>query len=771
MVLTSYHWLTVVVLAFFLLRLYATRRKSLIIGSLVLFFIVILVTYVHQRTNTTELSAEDNNFMLTVKPDQIKIDGNQLQFYGTITEMSRHPKTAEKLVVFYTLQSVEEKNIWERQALTFTVKLSGVLESPGRNRNQHQFNYQSFLYRKRIHWVLKAENIHSIQRPNASLKNKMMPTNMRAAILKHIDSKMTLKVSQYMKTLLFADLNSIDKTTIQQFKKIGIIHLLSISGLHIQFFLTGLVYLFWRIGVTKETTFYMMLIILPLYGTLTGWGTSIYRAIIMSLISLICSHVKKTVSSLDIWSWTMLSALIINPYQVFSVGFQLSYLLSLVLLVLSQTYFTISRLPVMKNFIISFILMLVSIPILSYHFFEFSWVGIFANLLFVPLFTWILLPTFFCLLLLSFAFYSTPFFQYIVLNIEKLLIMIEKLAETISKLPFITIVTGRVPLFLTIGLIFSLVFFILTLEIKEKYRKKRFFSTILLLVSLLFFSNYQRYSPFDKVIVIDVGQGDSILIKKALGRGNYLIDTGGSLAFEMEKWQQKQNPSSIAERTVIPTLKSQGVVSLDQVLISHGDEDHCGELLELSKAIKIKELLFPAGALNKSSFQETVLEMANSKTIINKVTISQKSATFVNSTLAVLWPISLGKGDNDDSMVLYGKIGSFFWLFTGDIETGEKQLIQHYPNLKVDVLKVAHHGSQSSSSQIFLDIIQPKYALISCGVNNRYHHPNPEVVHRIQNKDSRIFRTDLNGAIHYDYLKVRNTVYKESFFTMFEQKD
>lgn len=768
MVLTSYHWLTVVILAFFLLRLYATKRKNLITGSLVLCCLVILVTNVHQRTNETDLSAEDNNFTLTVKPDQIKIDGNQLQFYGTIKETSRHPKTTEKLAVFYTFQSIEEKSVWEKQALTFTVKLSGNLETPGRNRNQHQFNYQTFLYRKRIHWVLKAENIYSIQRPNSSFKNKMIPTNMRAAILKHIDNKMTLKVSQYMKTLLFADLNSLDKTIIQQFKKIGIIHLLSISGLHIQFFLSGLVYLFWRIGLTKETTFYIMLIILPLYGTLTGWGTSVYRAIIMSLISLFCSHFKKTVSSLDIWSWTMLSALVINPYQVFSVGFQLSYLLSLVLLVLSQTYFTISRLPVMTNFIISFILMLVSIPILSYHFFEFSWIGIFANLLFVPLFTWILLPTFFCLLLLSFIFYSTSFFQYALLNIEKLLTTIENLVETISKLPFITIVTGRVPLFLIIGLICSLIFFILTLEIKEKNRKKRFFSIILLLVSLLFFSNYQRYSPFDKVIVIDVGQGDSILIKKALGRGNYLIDTGGSLAFEMEKWQQKKNPSSIAERTIIPTLKAQGVTSLDQVLISHGDEDHCGALLELSKAIKIKELLFPAGALNKSSFQEAVLKMADSETIINEVTISQENTTFVNSTLAVLWPISLGKGDNDDSMVLYGKIGSYFWLFTGDIEEGENHLIQQYPNLKVDILKVAHHGSQSSSSQIFLDTIQPKYALISCGVNNRYHHPSPEVLHRIQIKNSRIFRTDLNGAIHYDYLKVRNNVYKESFYTLFE---
>lgn len=771
MILTSGHWLTVIIFILCLLRICMTKRTNLIIGSLFLTCVVIGVTSVHQWTNKTNLTTKDNAFMLVIKPDQIKIDGDQLQFYGTIKKSLNHSKMSEKIVVFYTFQSIKEKNVWESQTRTFTVTVNGNLESPGKNRNQNQFNYQKFLYHNKMHWVLKAETFHSIQKLPPSIINKLAPANMRTAILKHIDEKITIKASQYMKTLLFADLNSLDKETVQQFKEIGIIHLLSISGLHIQFFLTGLVYLLWRIGLTKETTFYVMLVILPFYGNLTGWGTSVYRAIVMSLILLISSHFKKVVSSLDVWSWTLISALIINPYQIFSVGFQLSYLLSLVLLVLSQTYFTVSRLPIYTNFIISFILMLVSIPILSYHFFEFSWIGVFANLLFVPLFTWVLLPVFIILLILSFNFYSNSFFQYSLISIEKFLTFMEIIVEKISELPFITIVTGRVPLLLTILFVLSLTYYILTLEINENYVKKRFFSTILLTTSLLFFSYYQRYSFFDKVIVLDVGQGDSILIKKSFGKGTYLIDTGGSLAFETEDWQKKTNPSSIAERIVIPTLKSQGVSSLDQILISHADEDHSGALLELSQKIQVKELLFPVGALSKPSFQKTVLVMANSGTLIHKILVSKRKVEFVNPTLAVLWPLSIGKGDNNDSMVLYGKIGSYFWLFTGDIEEGEKQLIRQYPNLKVDVLKVAHHGSQTSSSQIFLDSIQPKYALISCGVNNRYNHPNLEVLNRIQNKKNRVYRTDMNGAIHFDYIKIGKKVYEESFYTQFEEKD
>lgn len=771
LILTSASWITVALFIYFLLRIFGTKRKQLIIGSLLLTGLIILSTSFHQWTNTTDLTPQDHTFIIKVTPDQIKIDGDQLQFDGIIKQTNHHTKFSEKIVVFYTLQSLEEKNMWESQDKSIMVTITGKLEIPGENRNQYQFSYQSYLYHKKIHWILMADTIHSIEQPKLSVLNKVAPKNMRSKILKYIDEKMTIKTSQYMKTLLFADLGSFDKATVQQFKKIGIIHLLSISGLHIQFFLTGLVYLLWRIGLTKEKTVYIMLILLPFYGNLTGWGTSVYRAIIMALILLISSYLKIIISSLDAWSWTLISTLIINPYQVFSIGFQLSYLLSFILLILTQTYFTIPRHPLYLNFTISFILMLVSIPILSYHFFEFSWIGVFSNLLFVPLFTWILLPVFILLLFLSVLFYSSPFFQHTLVSLENFLTIIEKIVEKISNLPFITIITGRVPIFLTFIFIISLIFFILSLETDGKNNKMRIRSIILLMTSLLLFSCYQRYSPYDKVIVIDVGQGDALLIKESFGKGSYLIDTGGSLTFEKKKWQEKKNPSSIAERIVIPSLKSQGISSLDKVLISHGDEDHYGALLEMTQSIKVKELLFPIGALTKPSFQNTVLKIANSETSIREIKASRNALTYVTPSLAILWPLTQGEGENNDSMVLHGKIGSYYWLFTGDIEEGEKQLIREYPNLKVDVLKVAHHGSKTSSSKDFLNNIQPSYAIISCGLNNRYNHPNSEVINRISNKNTHIYRTDMSGAIHYEYLKIGKWVVKESFHTLIESKD
>lgn len=762
-VLTAGHWLSLFLLVFFLIRLCKTGKRTLIIGTLFFVLLTSFVTGIHQWSNQTKLLAEEQTFLMEVDADELKIDGNQIQFYGVIKATGHHPKISEKVITFYTLSSLKEKEDWQAQAANLKIKLTGKLTVPEKNRNQFQFNYQQFLYRKRIHWILKAETIQVIEQP-VSFKEKLNFNYIRSTLLNYVDKTMSVKTAQYMKTLLFAEMASLDQATMQSFKNIGIVHLLSISGLHIQFLLTGLIYSFWRIGITKETTFYYMLVILPVYGSLTNWGTSVYRAVVMSLILLVSSHFKWKMSNLDAWSWTMLSALLIDPYQLYSVGFQLSYVLSLTLLILSQTFLSRSRPALVNNLLISFILMLVSIPILSFHFFEFSWIGVFANLLFVPIFAWLLLPVLIGLFFLSFFLQGSLIFSGIVKSLDGILGMLEGTVHWLSNRPFAMIVTGRVPLFLTSLFILSLLYFLMTLENKKR---KRRYSIGLLFVVLITFVAYQRYSPFGEVILIDVGQGDAVLIKEPFGRGNYLIDTGGMLAFEKEDWEEKEKPTSVASRTLIPVLKAHGLSSLDQVFITHGDEDHMGALEELSETIQIKELLFPAGTTNKAAFLQTVLKLKSTGTFIQEVLASTKKRSSVNQSLSVLWPFVPGQGENNDSMVLYGKIGSFYWLFTGDLEEeGEKKIVQHYPELKVDVLKVGHHGSRTSSTKPFLDLINPQKALISCGLKNRYRHPDPDVLLQLQQTNAHIYRTDLDGAVHYRYIKIGEHIYREKFYAI-----
>ncbi|MDT1996463.1 hypothetical protein CKN82_10615 [Carnobacterium divergens] len=223
----------------------------------------------------------------------------------------------------------------------------------------------------------------------------------------------------------------------------------------------------------------------------------------------------------------------------------------------------------------------------------------------------------------------------------------------------------------------------------------------------------------------------------------------------------------IAEKILIPTLKAEGISNLDKVVITHSDTDHMGALLDLFKEIKIQELVFPKAGTAKKSFKEIVNQFVQKEIKVTEVLKGDVLFQTNNTYLKVLYPFEKGKGENNDSIVAYGKIGEFHWLFTGDLEKeGEEQLIAMYPTLKVDVLKVGHHGSNTSSHEPFLKQLEPKYGLISCGERNRFKHPRPEVLQRLTKYGVNIYRTDKSGAIYYQFDSKGETVGTHLFETM-----
>ncbi|MER2174528.1 MAG: DNA internalization-related competence protein ComEC/Rec2 [Carnobacterium sp.] len=756
--------MSIFILLIWLIRLLFTRRKKWLIYSCLLMSVTAFFVGVEKYNNQTRLSIDTQNFLIELDPNHLKIDGNQVQFYGTIDQAGETLKLSEKIVVFYRLSTKEEKEYWEKQQKVAEFVVTGTLKKPEKNRNLNQFDYQRYLSHNKIHWMLDAT---SIKARSGAEKQTFLDLfnlkNIRQTILIHIESKTTGTVSSYIKTLLFADTSSIDDQVMNGYKEIGIIHLLSISGLHIQFLIAGLTYILWRSGVTREHTYILLFIFLPLYGSLTGWGTSIFRAVVMSLISQTGLRIRRPISGLDAWSWTLIIGLWLDPYQLFSIGFQLSYLLSLALILFSTSLFNQSKYNVINSLSISFILTIISIPILSFHFFEFSWIGMFANLLFVPLFTWFIMPLMILLFFSSYFFSGTLLFQFLIHLAEYLLSIIEWLVLKIRLFPYGTIVTGKVPLMLFIVTMIVMVIFLIALE-QQKKRKRLL---ILLVTVFIVFIQYQKYSPFGEVLILDVGQGDATLIKEPFGKGVYLIDTGGALAFEKEEWQIRKKQSTVASRVLIPVIKSLGVTQLDQVLITHGDEDHMGELIELAQDIEIKELVFPIGTTKKQSFFDAAQALEKNGVALREVSAKRSREQLFGPSLAVLWPLHNGEGENNDSLVLYGEIGQFNWLFTGDIEeTGEAEVTALYPNLKVDILKVAHHGSQTSTSESFIQKIKPKTALISCGLNNRYNHPNEDVLERLASVNAMVYRTDLQGSFRYTYADYLHIWIEKGFQTI-----
>lgn len=246
----------------------------------------------------------------------------------------------------------------------------------------------------------------------------------------------------------------------------------------------------------------------------------------------------------------------------------------------------------------------------------------------------------------------------------------------------------------------------------------------LLLSVLLAFYFYPYYNMKGQVVMIDVGQGDCFFIQQPYARGNVLIDTGG-----LQK-------SDLATSRLIPYLQSQGVFYLDAVFISHEDYDHCGALASLKEHFKVKKVIYD---FKKKKIGDLV---------------------FKNLALDKYYTNS-----NDRSSIIYVTINYLNYLFTGDISKEvESDLYQTYHHLDVDVLKVAHHGSSSSSSDDLFKMIDPKVALISAGKNNRYRHPSYLTLNRLEAYGVKIYRSDLQGMVKIVYYGGKNYVMTSSGF-------
>ena len=289
-----------------------------------------------------------------------------------------------------------------------------------------------------------------------------------------------------------------------------------------------------------------------------------------------------------------------------------------------------------------------------------------------------------------------------------------------------------------------LIILLLVLALLYDFRKqKKIRAGLSLLAIVLFFLS--KYPLQNEITVVDIGQGDSIFLRDISGR-TIVIDTGGRVEIgKKEAWQERVRKSN-AETTLIPYLKSRGVDRLDKLVLTHTDTDHMGDMLELAKHFSIREIYVSKGSMTQVDFVDKLKKM---KAKVHVVEVGDRLPIF-DSALEVLYPLTQGDGGNDDSIVLYGEFFRTKFLFTGDLEApGEGQMVTAYPDLRVDVLKAGHHGSKGSSSPEFLEHIKPKLALISAGKNNRYQHPHKETLDRFEKIQTKIFRTDEQGAIRF----------------------
>ncbi|WP_108669584.1 DNA internalization-related competence protein ComEC/Rec2 [Peribacillus acanthi] len=716
------------------------QRKSVIAICIVPLFI--LLSYLHETGNQTNF--KEGNFTITVRfIDLYRLDGNALNMVVSSKE--------ERLLLLHTFKSKKELRDFEQKfSLASTCKMEVSFILPNEARNPNSFNYRQYLKRQNIHWIIKPNNklIESCQ------GDKKTPLEivkmMRKSFIDKIKEKTAGEVRGFAIAMLFGDTDYLDIQTYSEYQKLGLVHLIAISGLNIVLLVSAIYLLGIRAGITRQSMRGLILILLPVYCILAGASPSVIRACIMVGLFMLLTFFRFKISPTTILSIVSIAVLAHTPTMLFDIGFQLSFGITFALLfskkILSRNYGKYTFIK--QSFNISIISQLISTPIILFHFSEITLIGIFLNIVYVPVFSFVILPgsilLFLSIILIPFIM---PAIQWL---LEMVLGICNNFGHWVSLFPLSSFVLGKV------GFPFIILFMMAVLCLFISWEKIQLQQIILSssLVFLLamgqFFINERSLNG--EIVFIDIGQGDSILIQQPLGRGTTLIDTGGILRYERDKWEKRKKSFDPGKDIVIPLLKSKGIREIDRLILTHPDQDHIGGAKGILESIRVKEIIIAEHSIDEFKQIPFIVDEVENGRRISFVKRGDQISIGNNDILHVLGPNEDHEDKNEESIVLAGRIGGLEWMFTGDLgKSGEEEILFSYPKIKVDVLKVGHHGSKNSTSENFLKRLNPRFAIISAGKKNRYGHPHKEVINHIVSEGITLYRTDISGAITYSF--------------------
>lgn len=625
--------------------------------------------------------------------------------YGTVID---YKKSKDKTTIWLKGKEKVLVNYYSDINVSYGdyIYVYGVFKKPKENGNFNLFNYKRYLLSNKINYVVTASKITIIK------KNDNIFYTLKNNLLKRVES--ANKSKGYILAFLYADKSLIEKDVYTKYQKIGVSHLFAVSGMHVSLISIVLLKLLNKIKERKR--YIIVSIFLSIYLFLTNFTISMVRATFQFILFFINKSFKLNIDNSNLVILLFLILVIINPYNIYNIGFLFSFIISFTLIRCSKL---IKGKFIIKSLKISLISFFSSMPVLINNFFEVNFLGIILNIIYIPFVSYILFP----LSLVTVLFPSLDNILYMFIS------YFEKITDFFSNIKFLSFSICKMNIFLII------IYYIIFIYILKR-KKKLIYKIIIIIISLIFLINNGRIVN-NEVSILDVGQGDSSLIR--LKNKNILIDTGGNINYDISK------------NILIPYFKSVGIKKIDYLVLTHGDYDHMGEAINLVENFKVEKVIFNCGEFNDLEKKLIkVLDKKNTKyySCIKELNIDDNKLYFLNTKEY--------DNENDNSNVIYTELNGYKLMFMGDagIEK-EKDILGKYNLFNIDVLKVGHHGSKTSSSRTFIDEINPKYSIISVGKNNRYGHPNKEVLNTLE--DSKIYRTDQDGSIIF---KIKNNKLK-----------
>ena len=627
------------------------------------------------------------------------------------------------------------------------IKLTGALQRPRDERNPGEFDYQKYLEARNISGIVSvyhADSVRVISHEISYFKNAIFE------IRKSIDEKITAfhnkPTAALLRGLILADRSMIDSQINDFFINAGVVHVLSVSGLHVGYVVLIFLVVFNRFNIFTRYT--LTVLGLLFYLIITGADSPVFRSTVMAIALLAAPATGREYNSLNSLSLSALVILLINPKEIFNPSFQLSFsaILSLILIYPPMKRFVDGlniRPTALKWFAIfsvtSIAAQLGTLPFTLTYFHRLSVSALFANIIVIPVSGAIV-----GLGILTSAIGAISHFLGIVFgsSSELLTYFMYKSVQLLGNKSFSYISFNQFSVYdaIVFYIIIGLVGYILKSFSNVRAKAVAVVIVVMLMLVLMRMDNYDLLPKNQlSMMTVDVGQGNAVLIKFPNGE-TALIDAGNSTSY-----------FDNGEKVIIPLLDRLEIDQIDYGIISHIDSDHSGGFISLVKNHRVKQILKPE--LDTASILDKDFEKLLSTQNVTFNHFSKEKFAIGNARLYVLnntlknYPASVSSNDRSGIVkIVYGKNSI---LLTGDasIRIEENYLSQYGKFLASDILLVGHHGSRTSTGDQFLVQVNPSFAIISAGIKNRFNHPHKETIRKLKLARADILRTDKQGVI------------------------
>jgi len=536
--------------------------------------------------------------------------------------------------------------------------------------------------------------------------------------------------------LILGERGRMDPAATQSLQKTGLFHLFALSGGHIAIIFFLLFTLLKYLRVPTRLSYILLIVLLIFYSLLVEGRASFLRATIMSVAFLLGKLFWKDVHLLNTISLSLFFLLLVDPFQLFDLGFQLTYAATLgIILFMPKLMKFLPRLPlkISETFAMSLTAQAGVFPLIAGAFHRIIFSGLALNMIGIPLVGLIMAVGY---VFLPVAFLWGALAKLTALVIAFLIKVFMLSTHLLDGLHFLSYRIPTPPTFVVIGYFLFLLLFLLPPQVRTiKLASIPGFAACL---ALLIFYPFSAATKNFKVTFIDVGQGDSILVEFP-GHKKMLIDGGGLPVGTFD----------VGESVVSPFLWNKRIKRIDYLVLTHAHPDHLNGLAAVARNFRIGEFWEVAGPPQDKTYtqlKKSLLDVPQ-KRVFQGFRLGQGGVTIeALFPRADVPPTMLP--DNDQSLVLRISYGSTSFLLPSDIGINtEREILERVGELKSQVLKSPHHGSNSSSSVLFLKGVAPEVIVISVGRSNAFGLPQADILERYRESGAKIYRTDLDGAV------------------------